>query len=328
MDRRGFLLTSAAGLLATLHSGPSLAQDGSGARGYPTKSVRVIVPFAAGGATDLLGRLAAQILTEKIGQPFVVENITGAGGTIGATLAAKSPPDGHTLLVGTLGTMAVNPQIQADIAYHPLQAFRAAALIGDTPGMLMVRRESPYATLADLIADARKRPGALSFGSAGIGSFSHLSGELFAMRAGIKVVHVPYRGTAPATVDLLAGTIDFISGATLTYLSARDRLRGLVVGANQRSELAPEVPNATEAGVPEYLSTSWTGLFAPAATPTAIVEIVSRAIAAGLSEESVKKKYIDMGAEPPRSLVTDEFGKYVANEYDSIGKIVKSANLK
>ncbi len=293
---------------------------------YPDRPVRVVVPFLAGGSTDTLGRLAAYMLSEHFGQQFVVENVGGAGGIIGATQVARAAPDGYTLMVGTPGSVTINPHLQANLPYDPLRDFRPVAMLGNVVGVIIVRKDSPIASVTQLIAMAKDKPGALTFGSAGIGSVTHLGGELFEHAYGVKLTHVPYRGSSAATVDFLAGRLDVIFGTVQGYNGMGDKVKALGLAAAQRSSLAPDIPTVDELGEPGYRASSWTGLFAPAATPSAIIDELNVAIVAALHAPEMLKRYTDLGVDPAAKS-PEEFAKFLAAEYAEMGTVLKAAGL-
>ncbi|OFZ97852.1 MAG: hypothetical protein A3H35_06750 [Betaproteobacteria bacterium RIFCSPLOWO2_02_FULL_62_17] len=323
-------LTAVAGVFALMGAlGSAHAQDkvpGSD-DAYLTKPVRVVVPFEAGGSTDILGRLAAQILTEQLGQRFIVENVGGAGGAIGAAQVAKAAPNGYTLLVGSPGSITVNPHIKANLSYDPLRDFEPVALIGDTPAAVFVANGSPITSLQQLISQAKAKPDTLTFGSAGVGSFFHLAGELFKESAGVDIRHVPYRGMAPALVDLLAGRTDVMFGSVQGYLANRGKVKALAVGSPRRSSLAPEVPTADELGLRGFYTGSWTGLLAPARTPAAIIDKLNAAMNKGIQEPAMVKRFADLGMES-QALTAQAFGKFIATEFAETGKLVRKAQIK
>jgi tripartite-type tricarboxylate transporter receptor subunit TctC len=328
MIPRARLLSLMLAIAASIALGATVrAQGQADATNYPTRPVRVIVPFLAGGSTDTLGRLTAQTLSERFGQQFLIDNVAGAGGTIGATQAARAAPDGYTLMVGTPGSITINPHLQANLAYDPLRDFIPVSLIGDTAGVVIVRKDSPIESVAQLIALAREKPGVLTFGSAGIGSFTHLGGELFERQYGVTLTHVPYRGSSQSTIDFIAGRLDVIFGSVQGYLGMGDRVKALGLAAAERSSLAPDIPTVDELGLPGYRSSSWTGLFAPAATPPAIVAKLNAAIVAALHTPAMVKRYAGLGVEPTTKSAED-FAKYVAAEYAEMGVVLKSAGLK
>lgn len=295
---------------------------------FPVRPMRIVIPFAAGGSTDILARICAQQLSERLGQPVVPENLTGAGGTIGAQRVLEAPADGYSLLAGTPGPVTINPQLLPRIAYHPLRDFEPVAFVGDSPAVVVVRRGSPIRSVRDLLEHARARPERLTFASAGIGSFAHLSGELFRRRAGVDISHVPYRGTAPAAVDLLAGHVDVMFEnypSVQPYLPSGD-MRVLAVGAMRRSALLPSVPTLIEEGVPDYDSTSWFGLFMRAGAPTAAVAAVNRAINEALQDPTLRERLTGMGVEPIGGSPAD-FRAYVSRRFEETGTLIREAHI-
>jgi len=322
------LIAVAAGLVLISALGTAHSQEKSSDSdiGYPVRHVTLVVPFDAGGSTDTLARLAAQALSGELGQSFIVENVSGAGGVIGAAQVAKAQPDGYRLLVGTPGSIAINPQIH-DVSYNPASDFEAIALIGITPAAVLVASDSPITDVQQMIAQAKAKPGVLMFGSAGVGSYYHLNGELFNKCAGVDIRHVPYRGMAPAMLDLLAGRIDVMFADVQTYLANRTKIRALAVGSPQRSNLAPDLPTAAELGLSCFHSESWTGLFAPAHTPAAIVNKLNAALTKDMQEPATAQRLTDLGMEL-EVLTPQAFAKFVATEIAETGKLVQEAHIK
>jgi tripartite-type tricarboxylate transporter receptor subunit TctC len=299
------------------------------AQAFPTRPLRVVIPFAAGGSTDILARICAQMLTERLGQSAVPENITGAGGTIGAQRVLDAPADGHTLMAGTPGPMTINPHLQPNLPYQPMRDFMPVAFVGDSPAVVVVRKESPIRSVKDLVERAKAAPGRMTFASAGVGSFAHLSGELFKARAGVDMIHVPYRGTAPAATDLIGGRVDvmFENYPSVQGFLTSDSLRTLAIGALRRSSLMPDVPTVVEEGVADYESTSWFGLFARAGSPPAAIEAINAAINAGLREPATARRLAELGVEPAGG-TADEFRTYVQRRLDETGTLIRNANIK
>lgn len=321
--RRRHLFAATALLAATPRMRGAVAQQR-----FPDRPVRVIVPFAAGGSTDILARLCAQMLTDALGQSGVVENVTGAGGTLGAGRALGAPADGYTLLAGTPGPITINPHLLPRIGYHPLQDFVPVASVGDSPAVVVVRRDSPIRSIADLLREAKAAPGKLSYASAGTGSFAHLSGELFKWRAGVDLVHVPYRGTAPAATDILAGRIDVMFEnypSVQSYIASGD-FRVLAIGAARRSGLLPGVPTVMEEGVPHYEATSWFGLFARSGTPVQAIETLNEAINKGLRKPETVARLGTMGVEPMVGTPA-AFGTYIAQRLAEAGELIQAAKI-
>ncbi|MFO1413713.1 MAG: tripartite tricarboxylate transporter substrate binding protein [Burkholderiales bacterium] len=298
------------------------------AQGYPNKPVKIIVPFTAGSATDILGRTMAQKLSEAWGQPVVIENRPGAGGTIGANVVAHSPPDGYTLLVHS-AAQAVNPAIYPNLPYDTVKDFIEVGTIGGQPNVLVVAPATGYKTVADLIADAKKRPGALNFGSAGTGSGTHINGEKFKLAAGIDVVHIPYKGTPEALTDTMTGRVTYFFSpisAALPHIK-EGKLVALGVSTAKRSSALPNVPTIAESGLPGFDYNLWIGLYAPAGTPTEIVDKINADVAKMLASPEVKERLAALGAEPLVMSPAD-FRKFMRDEIEESAKVVKAANIK
>jgi tripartite-type tricarboxylate transporter receptor subunit TctC len=295
---------------------------------YPSKPVKIIVPFTAGSATDILARTVGQKLGELWNQPVVIDNRGGAGGTIGAGIVAKSPADGSTLLVHSAG-QAVNPFIYPSLPYDTLKDFVQVAPLGGQPNVLVVAPSSGYKTVADLIADAKRRPGVLNFGSAGIGSGTHINGEKFKLAAGVDVVHVPYKGTPEALTDTMTGRIAFFFSPISAALPlVRDgKLMALAVSSAKRSSVLPAVPTVAESGLPGFDYNLWVGMFAPAGTPADVVEKLNRDVNRVLRETDVRERMMSLGAEAmPMSAA--EFDHFMRTEMDDAAKVVKAAGIK
>ncbi len=325
--RRTILAAGAALAAAAAGSRAALAQPAP-AGAFPSRPIRLVVPFAAGGSTDILARICAQVLTERLGQPVVAENITGAGGTIGASRVVEAAPDGYTLLAGTPGSITINPQLLASITYQPLRDLEPVVFVGDSPAVVVVRRASPFRSLRELVARAKAAPGTLTFASSGIGSFAHLSAELFKWRAGVDLVHVPYRGTTPGATDLIAGRVDLMIDnypSVQAYITSGE-LRTLAIAARRRSALLPEVPTAIEEGVPDYESASWFGLFAPARTPRPVIERLNGAIAAVIRQPALAQRLAGLGVEPVGG-TPEEFRQYIARRIEETGQIIRTAGI-
>lgn len=294
---------------------------------YPSKPVRLIIPFAPGGPTDVLGRLVGEILAKELNQPFVAANVGGAGGTIGAIQVARAKPDGYTLMLGTAGTIIINPQLNKDIGYDPLKDFQAISSLWSQPSVVLVRKDGPFTNLKELIVEAKRRPGALNYGSSGIGSFNHLSTELFASLAGIKMTHVPYKGGAPSITDLIAKNLDVVVGPVTNLLSNSDRIIGLAVAARTRSSFVPAVPTSAEAGLPDFISSSWGGLFAPAGISPRITEKLSSAVARGSDLEVIRKRYTVIGVDPEFSSPV-EYQATIAAEFKRGRQLLETIGLR
>ncbi len=324
--RKPFWMSVVAVLAAMTLSGHVQAQAES-PESYPSKPVRVIIPFAPGGSTDIIGRLALEQLGRELGQPFVPVNVGGAGGTVGAIQAARAKPDGYTLLLGTGGTIINNPQISRNIGYDALKDFQPISALWTQPSIVAVRKDSPYGTLQRLLAEAKRRPGALNYGSSGVGSVSHLSTEYMAMVAGIKMTHIPYKGGGQVMTDLMAGVLDVAVLPVSTVLGSGDRLLSLAVAAPRRTSLAPHVPTAAEAGLLGFAYASWGGLFAPTGLSPRIADRLSGAIAKALSQDAVKKRFVEQGADPEFSTPA-VYRSEIAAEYKRVGQLIQSIGLK
>ncbi len=310
-------------LAASLIATPALAQDR-----FPSRQMRIVIPFATGGSTDILGRLCAQILTEKLGQTVVAENVTGAGGTIGAQRVLDAPADGYTLMAGTPGPITINPHLQPRLPYAPLRDFEPVVFVGASPAVITVRRDGPIRTLQDLVNAAKASPGRMTYGSAGVGSFAHLSAELFKWRAGVDMTHVPYRGTSPAATDVMGGRLDamFENYPSVQPQINAGELRVLAIGSANRSDLLPGVPTAMEAGVAGYESTSWFGLFVRAGTPANAVEAINGAINAALREPATRARLAQLGIDPAGGTPAD-FRAYLQRKLDETGELIRTARI-
>ena len=297
---------------------------------YPARPVRVVIPFAPGGGTDLIGRLIAGILTERLGVPFIADNRVGAGGVIGADLVAKATPDGYTLLVGTPGSMTINPAMQPNIAYDPLRDFESVTRATTSHMVLVVPRDLPVKSVKDVIAMAKARSGTMSIGSSGIGSTSHFGGELFKILSGTQMTHVPYKGTSPAAIDLAGGRIDVLieNLPILTPFIKRGDIRLLAVGGTSRARSAPDVPTIAESGLPGYECTTWLGLFAPAKTPKAVIVKLHAMVASAMRAPAITEKLAAMGYESTADDTPEQLRIYLAAKVAEMKNIVKTIGLK
>jgi len=318
---RRYLLRLAAGAALTAASRSVWAD------GYPTHPVRIVVGFAAGSTSDILARLIGQWLSERLGQQFVVENRPGAGGNVGAESVVKAAPDGYTLLM-VPPAIAGNAALYKDLNFDFVRDAAPVAGVVRVPNVLEVNPSVPVKTVPELIAYAKAKPGTLSFASAGIGTMSHLAGQLFNTATGINIQHVPYRGDGPAMADLIAGQVQ-VGFATMTasigHIRA-DKLRPLAVTTLSRSDALPGIPSVSEF-VPGYEASSWFGIAAPSGTPVEIVEILNRETNAGLAAPRIEARLTDMGGMLLTGSAAD-FGKLIADETEKWGKVITSAGIK
>jgi tripartite-type tricarboxylate transporter receptor subunit TctC len=298
------------------------------AQGYPNKPVKVIVPFTPGSATDILARAIGQKLSEQWGQPVIVENRAGAGGTIGAGVVAKSPPDGYTLMVHSSGH-AVNASMYATLPYDTTKEFVEIATLGGQPNVLVVAPSTGFKTTADLVAAAKKTPGALNYASAGVGSGTHINAEKFKLAAGIDAVHIPYKGTPEAITDTMTGRVTyFFSPISAALPNIREgKLVALGVSTAKRSSALPNVPTIAESGLPGFDYNLWVGLWAPAGTPQDVVDKINADIAKVLAMPDMRERLAALGAEP-MTMTPAEFRKFMRDEMDDSAKVVKAAGIK
>ena len=300
----------------------------TGVHAYPTKPVKLIVPFAAGGPIDVMGRLVAQWLSSALGQQVVVDNRPGASGAIGTRAAAAAAPDGHTLLVGSVTTLATGPLLTKNPGYDPVKDSVPVALLGRTPFALVVAPRVPATTPQELVAYARANPGKLNFGTP-IGTLAHLTGELFRIRTGIDIVVIPYKGAATAVTDVLAGQVDMTFEPTSVLVTHihDGKVRPLAVTGTARSPRLPQVPTMIESGVAGFTSYSWTGILAPAGTPADIVDTLNGAINQGLKSAGMSSSLERLGAEAQAGSPQD-FAAFMAEETLKWGAIVKSSGVR
>ncbi len=301
------------------------------AQGYPTKPITWIVPFAAGGPTDAMARDVADKVAKQVGQQIIIDNSAGAGGTIGAGKGARATADGYTFLVGHLGYMGAAPSMYKKLSYDPVKDFEPVFRFPDTPLVLLVPTASPYKTAADLIAAAKKTPGKLNFGNAGVGSTSHLIGALFESRAGIDVVSVPYKGAAPAMNDLIAGQVDAMFDQTNTAMPqlAGGRLRALALTSSQRMPQFPNVPTLAEAALPGFEAATWYGLYAPRGTPKEALQRMHAAYMKAIADKGWQKGMADQGIRllPEADYAPEAFGKHTRAEIEKWKKTAADAKL-
>ena len=299
------------------------------AQDYPTRPVVLVSPFPPGGSVSLVARIVAEKMGETLGQSIVVENRGGAGGTIGARSVAKSPPDGYTLLLGYTGTLAIGPSMYPNAGFDPRKDFAPVGRIGTAPTLLVVHTSVPVHSVAELIAYAKANPGKLNFGSAGIGTVGHLAGELMATMAGLRLVHVPYKGTGPAITDLLGGHIPmmFTPVPTAHAQAESGLLRALAVTGAERSSLLPDLPTVAESGLPGYEAALRYGLVAPAGTPRAIIERLNKELRTALAAEDVRSRLAADGAEVLPS-TPEQYAADIDREEATWSKVVNALGLR
>ena len=316
-------LCAAAVLLDLAGAWQARAQD------YPNRPITLVIPFAPGGSTSIVGRVIADKMSQLLGQGIVVDNRPGAGGTVGTKAVAKSEPDGYTILLGYTGTLAIGPSLYKDAGYDPRKSFAPIGLIGNAPSVLAVHPSFPANSVAELIAYARANPGKVNFGSAGVGSVNHITGEYFARSAGITLVHIPYKGTGPALTDLLGGHIP-MALAPIPAVHANvtaGLLRALAVTGKARSGLMPDVPTISEAGLTGFEASLYYGLVAPAGTPHAAIERLSKALQAALVSDEVKKQLALDGTEISFG-TPEEYAAFIDRDEKKWAELVKASGVE
>jgi tripartite-type tricarboxylate transporter receptor subunit TctC len=303
---------------------PASAQDK-----WPGKQITYVVPFAAGGTTDILGRLIAQKLGPALGATVIIDNKPGAGGNIGSDFVAKAAPDGHTILGGTISSHAINTSLYAKMPYDPIKNFQPITLIGMLPNVLVVNANSPYKTVKDLIAAAKAKPDAIAFGSSGNGTSQHLSGELFKNLSGVNMLHVPYKGSAPAMQGLLGDQVQLVfeNAVAAIPLIQSGKLRALAVTSSKRYSGLPDVPTVAEAGLGGYEIVSWQAVFAPAGTPQPVVQKLSTEIAKIIQEPDFKARLSTLGVEPSGAGPA-ELAAFQKAEVAKWAQLIKTAHIK
>jgi tripartite-type tricarboxylate transporter receptor subunit TctC len=299
------------------------------AQGYPTKAVRLIVPFPPGGGNDVIGRIVGQKLTERWGQQVIIDNRAGANGIVGLQLLMQSPPDGYTLAVAAAGPIAVNPSLYEKLPYDPVRDFAPITNMTNFPLLLVIHPSMPVKNVRELIALARAQPGKINYASPGSGNSGHLAGELFNNLAGTKIVHIPYKGNGPAITGLLSGQAQLLFSSipsVLSFVEAK-KLNAIAVGSAKRIPSLPAIPTIAESGLPKYEAYSWVGIVAPAKTPKDIVAKVNHDIVDILKVKQVGEQLVQQGALPVGDS-PEEFAAYIKAEIQKWGAIVKSANIK
>ena len=314
--------------IATIATLTAVVAAGACAQDYPNKPVRIVVPFAPGGGTDLSARIVAQKLTESLGANFVVDNRPGAAGIVGTEAVAKSKPDGYALLVVS-SSHAMNPAMYSKLPYDTARDFVPVSLLLSGPTLVVAHPSLPAKNARELIALAKARPGVLTFASAGHGTPPHMAGELFKSLAKIDILHIPYKGNGPAYTDLMAGQVSLMFpniATSLPYVKT-GRMRAIGVGSKQRSQIAPEIPTVHESGLPGYEMGSWFGLLAPAGTPAAVITRLQQEITKIFKMSDVREKLFAQGVEPVGS-TPQEFASFLQNETTVWAKVIKSSGLK
>ena len=316
----------AAAAIVLLIGGPALAQ--SLAQAYPNKPIRFILPFPPGGGTDIIGRILAERMSIGLGQPVVIENRGGAGGNIGAEMAAKSAPDGYTIVM-VAPSVAISPALYAKLSYDPVKDFAPIGLVATVPNVMVIHPSVPAQTLAEFIALAKRSPGGMNFGSGGSGTSNHLAGELFNIVAGVKLVHVPYKGVNLAMNDVIGGQLQMVViGITAAAQHIKSgRLRALAVITPQRSAVLPDVPTTAEARLPSFVVNTWYGLLAPAGTPKSIINQLNAELARIMPSPELKDQLATMATEPMTS-TPEEFGEFIKREVTKWSAVVREAGLK
>ena len=317
-----FVMTACVSAALTCAFGDAVAQQ------YPSKAIRFVVPYVPGGGTDTVARLTGQKLSEALGQAVVIDNRPGAGGVIGGEIVAKSPPDGYTIMLASSSPITVAPHIQKRMPYDPLKDFTPVTLIAIVPALLAVHPALPVKSVKDLIALAKAKPGALTFSSSGNGGTGHVSGEMFKMLAGVDMLHVPYKGTAPATTAVVSGEVSLTFGNMISLLPQvkMGKLRALAVTTAKRSPVLPNIPTVAET-LPGYLSGPWYGVLAPAGLPPAILSRLNQELVKVVHSREVSDSLRSEGAEPIGSSPA-EFAAHIKSELERMGKVVRQSKMK
>ena len=299
------------------------------AQTYPAKPLRFVVPFAAGGGSDLVARTVAAKLSETLGNTVVVDNRAGAAGSIGAEIVAKSPPDGHTLLLGSSGPLSINPSLYVKLPYDASRDFAPVALVTIMPFLLVTHPALPVRSVKDLVALAKTRPNELNYGSPGNGSTTHLANELLKSMTGMRITHVPYKGVAPAATDLISGEVQVLTGDLSTLLPhvKSGRMRGIAVTSARRSSLLPQMPTIAESGVPGYDASGWFGVLVPAGTPATIVERLNAAIVKASATADARERLAALGGEVAAG-TPEQFAAHIRSEAAKWGKVIRAVGIK
>jgi tripartite-type tricarboxylate transporter receptor subunit TctC len=319
MNKSGFV----AGLVAGMFSAVAMAQD------FPVKPIRLIVPFGAGGTTDILARVVGDRLSERWGQQVLIDNRPGAGGNIAAELAARAAPDGYTIFLGSMGTQSMNVSIYSKLPFDPVNDFAPISLVSNSANLLLIHPSIPATSVRELIQLAKAKPDRFSYSTSGAGSFNHMSAELFNLMAGTKMVHIPYKSGAQTVTAVVSGEADLVFQtipAALPLVEAR-RLKALAVCTLQRHPLFPQLPTANESGLPGFTISSWYGILAPAATPKAIVTALNEALVQIIKSPAASKRLLELGVDPV-SNTPEQFAALVRADIVKWAKVAKAANIK
>lgn len=305
-----------------------LAASGATAQQYPSKPVKFVVPFVAGGPTDIQGRLLGEKLSQRMGQQFVIDNRGGANGNIGMEITAKSPPDGYTIVIATVGTWAVNPSLYKQMPFDVVKDFAPIAQVSTSPGVLVVHPSVPVKNVKELIALARAKPGKLDYGSSGVGGFGHISGALFSLMTKTEMVHIPYKSSAPSLTDVIAGQIQVLFNnaiSTVPYIKS-GQVRPLAVTSLKRMPALPELPSLDEAGIKGYDNSSWSAVAAPAGTPKEIIARLNSEINQILKLPDIQEKSAAVGAVIVGG-TPEQFAEYLKSEINKFARVVREAKI-
>ena len=313
---------AACALVLAALAAPAWAQD------FPSKPIKLVVPYAPGGGADGVARIVAKTVSESIGQPIVIENKGGAGAIVGTDLVAKAEPDGYTLLLGQSGPISLNPAVYKSLPYDPQKDFAPISMTTAYPYILVVNADLPVKTLAEFVALAKAKPGTMNYGSTGVGAANHLVAELFNSKAGLKMTHIPYRGTALATADLVAGQLTMVFGDPISVLPhiQSGKLRALAVTSLQRSSVAPTVPTIAESGYPGFEALAWHGIMAPARTPPDIIAKLNKEIVKAVNDPATKALLVNQAMQTIGS-TPEEFAAFIRNDIAVWKAVAMSANV-
>jgi tripartite-type tricarboxylate transporter receptor subunit TctC len=316
--------SAVAGLCVLLAAATAAAQD------FPSRPITIVVPYQAGGTTDVIARAVSVKLTQTLGQPVVVENRPGAGGNIGVDLIAKGPADGYNLVMSAIATLAINPSLYPGLPYDPLKDLRHVTLLVQVPNVLVVANELPAGNVRELVALAKAKPGKLDFGSGSSGSTGHLAGEMFKMMTGTYLVHIPYKGSAPALADMMAGRIHLMFDNLASALPSikSDKVRALATTTLKRSSFLPELPTLDESGLKGFDMTTWWGVSVAAKTPQAVVDRLSAEILKAMDAPDFRERLRNMGSEAPAIRTPEQFTAFVAAELKTYTELVKRSGAK